>query len=85
MELSSHVKETANNAESVLSFCDVYAHAAAGAGNHAHSCFDIGAVEIGHLELCDFAKILTAEGSNLITLRHAGSVLPVGHEALVGA
>ena len=57
------------------SVADENAHAAAGAGDHGHGGLDGGAVEVGHLLLGDLAKVLLADGGDLVTLGHAGGLV----------
>ena len=52
-----------------------YAHGTAGACDHAHCGLNVGAVEVGHLLLCDLAKIFLADGCNLVSLGDTGSGL----------
>ena len=43
-------------------------HAPAGAGDHGHGRFDVGAVEVGHLLLGDLADVILADGGHLVPL-----------------
>ena len=70
--------QTALCPPTVLVMCSVVnydAHAAGGAGHHAHGGFDGGGVQVGHFQLGDLFDLGLGDVRNLVFIRTAGSVL----------